>query len=237
MEDATIADLKTIVTEACMNVVVHAYGDDEGPMEVTTSAEEGELTVTVRDFGQGIRPRPALGDASLRLGIPLIAALASSFEIRGGPSQGTEVRMQMQLAGARAGDGQPPAAEIPREEGVVVEAGPVVAPVVSRVISALAARAGLSVDRLSDAILIGDAISARAIDDFPSGRAQIAVVDGDRSIEVRIGPLREGASERMLAAMELPGIGGSLQALADEVRTESGTDGERLLLRIGARVG
>ena len=35
MEGAEIADLKTVVTEACMNVVVHAYeGDGAGPLEV-----------------------------------------------------------------------------------------------------------------------------------------------------------------------------------------------------------
>ena len=31
MDPAQIADLKTVVTEACMNVVVHAYEEERGP--------------------------------------------------------------------------------------------------------------------------------------------------------------------------------------------------------------
>ena len=34
MDEAGIADLKTVVTEACMNVVVHAYEGEPGPLEV-----------------------------------------------------------------------------------------------------------------------------------------------------------------------------------------------------------
>ena len=37
-----IADLKTVVTEACMNVVVHAYGRRTGPMEVEARPEDGD---------------------------------------------------------------------------------------------------------------------------------------------------------------------------------------------------
>ena len=32
MDEIAVADLKTIVSEACTNVAVHAYGDEGGPM-------------------------------------------------------------------------------------------------------------------------------------------------------------------------------------------------------------
>ena len=58
MGETGLGDLKTVVTEACMNVVVHAYDDEPGPLEVEAFAEDGGLTVVVRDFGAGIRPSP-----------------------------------------------------------------------------------------------------------------------------------------------------------------------------------
>ena len=33
MDEPGIADLKTVVTEACMNVVVHAYEGEPGPLD------------------------------------------------------------------------------------------------------------------------------------------------------------------------------------------------------------
>src|SRR6185295_5988684 len=58
MDPPGIADLKTVVTEACMNVVVHAYEGEPGPLNVEAEPDSGGLTVVVRDSGIGIRPRP-----------------------------------------------------------------------------------------------------------------------------------------------------------------------------------
>ena len=52
-----IADLKTVVTEACNNVVLHAYDDVPGPMRVTAEPGEGELEIEVADEGNGFRPQ------------------------------------------------------------------------------------------------------------------------------------------------------------------------------------
>jgi serine/threonine-protein kinase RsbW len=93
-EASVLADMKMAVTEACTNVVVHAYDADTGVLEVEMSAAEQGLTIVVRDHGSGIQPRPAQSDTpALGLGLPLIAALSDTFELRGSAGHGTEVRM------------------------------------------------------------------------------------------------------------------------------------------------
>lgn len=95
--DHALADVKLAVTEACTNVVVHAYGEDEGPMAVSAELREGRLTVVVADEGRGILPRP--DSPGLGLGLPLIATLAESLELGTGASDETEVRMTFVLDG------------------------------------------------------------------------------------------------------------------------------------------
>jgi serine/threonine-protein kinase RsbW len=92
VSEPRLSDIRLAVTEACANVVVHAYeSGEEGPMEVLASMDEGELIVLVRDWGQGIRPRsdsPGLG-----LGLSLIAALAETVQLGHDDAEHTEVRM------------------------------------------------------------------------------------------------------------------------------------------------
>jgi serine/threonine-protein kinase RsbW len=95
LDPQTLSDVKLAVTEACTNVVVHAYGDQEGPMEVAASVEGPVLRVTVRDQGMGIVPRadsPGLG-----LGLPLIATLTESLELGRAGDDRTEVAMVFRL--------------------------------------------------------------------------------------------------------------------------------------------
>src|ERR1700709_331255 len=69
MDEPGIPDPKTAVTEACMNVVVHAYPVDRpGLLEVEATEEFEGLTVVVRDHGMGIRPRPDVHRPSVRVG-------------------------------------------------------------------------------------------------------------------------------------------------------------------------
>jgi anti-sigma regulatory factor (Ser/Thr protein kinase) len=98
MEEPALGDLKTIVTEACTNVVRHAYPEGEGRFEVEASPEEGELEVVVRDFGAGFRPTLYRQDTSMRMGLGLISQLSSSFEIGAGGQGGTVVRMRLPLS-------------------------------------------------------------------------------------------------------------------------------------------
>jgi anti-sigma regulatory factor (Ser/Thr protein kinase) len=91
----TLSDVKLAVTEACTNVVVHAYGDGEGPMEVAASVDGDALRVTVRDEGMGIVPRP--DSPGLGLGLPLIATLTESLELGKAPDDRTEDTMVFRL--------------------------------------------------------------------------------------------------------------------------------------------
>lgn len=230
-DTGAIADLKTVVTEACMNVVIHAYpGDQPGPLQVRADPHEQGLEIAVRDHGSGFRPRPADPDApGLRLGLPLIATLSDEFEVRGGEG-GTEVRMLMLFDHSGAEDKAVEREPAEGSEGTLmsIAAGTFVRPVLARVISALAARADFSVDRLSDTILIGDAVSAHDASDFPDGTVGIEIVDDEGRLDVRIGPLVEGAGARIVKGLDLPG-GTSLSKLASEITVDQqpgGPDGE-----------
>jgi serine/threonine-protein kinase RsbW len=97
---AGIADLKTVVSEACANVVRHAYEEEDGAgtLEVQIDSGARELSMVVRDFGGGVRPLSSDGMPSLRLGLPIIGALSSSFNLVSVLSQGTEITIRFAYA-------------------------------------------------------------------------------------------------------------------------------------------
>ena len=100
LDAAVLADMKMAVSEACTNVVVHAYEDIDGVLEVDMLADESGLTIRVRDHGTGIQPHPQRSRdvPALGLGLPLIAALSDAYELHGSTGQGTEVRMTFRYA-------------------------------------------------------------------------------------------------------------------------------------------
>lgn len=99
LEGTAIDDLKTVVSEACANVVLHAYPDDarQRPIEVEMGRTERAVNVVVRDQGTGIRPASGSKPPSLRLGLQLIGAIASCFQIRSGRDRGTELVIEVPL--------------------------------------------------------------------------------------------------------------------------------------------
>lgn len=98
--DDRLDDLKVAVTEACTNVVLHAYEGREGFMEVRAQQQDGTLVVTVRDEGSGIVPRAEKTGPGLGLGLQMIAALADDVRIAADDGGGTLVRMAFALNGA-----------------------------------------------------------------------------------------------------------------------------------------
>lgn len=239
MDDAAIADLKTVVTEACMNVVVHAYPEGEtGLLGIEALPDLDGLTVAVRDFGRGISPRPGVDRPSLRIGLALIAALSSSFEIRGGVERGTEIRMHLPLRSRPIPKGEeavrPQVPDFPDATQIQIGAAELLGPVLSRALTALAARQEITIDRIADAMLLADAISAAAPRGFPDGTVKLSIADRPEGVELKIGPMESGAADDLRSSLSLPDVGGSLETLADEVRTEADGDGEYLVVGIAA---
>lgn len=97
VDEQVLANIRLAVTEACTNVVVHAYpAGHEGPLEIFATLGEEKLVVVVRDEGSGIAPRadsPGLG-----LGLPLIASLTESVLLGRDDDDRTEVRMTFPLS-------------------------------------------------------------------------------------------------------------------------------------------
>ena len=161
-DDALLDDMKTAVSEACNNVVLHAYDGAEGPLEVDIAPRPAELVVTVRDEGQGIKPRPVEPGAPMQgVGLSLITALTDRVEfLGGGPGEGTEVRMVFiadvpASALARPAGMEDASADdlVGGEATIVLSPGRYVASILSGVIAMLAARAGFSI---SPAALLED---------------------------------------------------------------------------------
>ncbi len=237
MDEPGLADLKTVVTEACMNVALHAYEGRPGPLSVEAMPDADGLTVVVSDEGIGIRPQADSGRDSLRLGLSLIAALSSSFSISGGFDRGTEITMRVPLEGGGTdGSGDPVEMKpfpVDRTE-VVIDRTELLGPVLARVVGALAARRDLSVDRISDAVLVTDAIAVAAPSRFADGRVRLGLDERAEGIDLRLGPMEAGAAARIREDLEVPDVGGSLESLADELTVEESGDGEYLVIRFAA---
>jgi serine/threonine-protein kinase RsbW len=98
VDEQILSNIRLAVTEACTNVVVHAYPDGvEGQLEILATLQEEKLVVVVRDEGPGIGPRP--DSPGLGLGLPLIASLTESVQLgRDDEDERTEVRMTFPLS-------------------------------------------------------------------------------------------------------------------------------------------
>jgi hypothetical protein len=119
------------------------------------------------------------------------------------------------------------------EASVAVREGPLVAPVVSRIVGMLAARAQAPIYRLDDALLVADAISAKAGSFSDDGRVNVRVIARVGSVELHVGPLRDGGAEELIASAALPGVGNVLERVADVLEPQRNGGGEFLVIRLG----
>jgi anti-sigma regulatory factor (Ser/Thr protein kinase) len=91
-----VEDMRLAVTEACTNVVRHAYTDGEAEdaeaLRVALLPQEHGMQVIVEDNGRGLGPSPDLRGPGF--GLPLIAALTSELEVtHGADDRGSRVAM------------------------------------------------------------------------------------------------------------------------------------------------
>ena len=226
-------DLKTAVSEACNNVVMHAYDGDTGPLTVRMYIEPEAIEVVVVDQGSGL-PALAPADETLRgVGLSVIRALAEQAEFRVRPQGGTEVRMT--FAGQRDGK---PLFHLPTRAGpddheaawlagdAVVSLSPIslLAGVLGRVARALAARARFSLDRFSDVYLVTDAIAAHAGRAAKGARMSFSVSTDAQRLELTIGPFLDGSAAQLRHLAPDYSAGSAITMLSDsvEVREEDG---------------
>jgi anti-sigma regulatory factor (Ser/Thr protein kinase) len=84
-------DMKLAVTEACTNVVRHAY-EESGTIDLVVRPRGEAIEVVVADEGRGLGPSPDTQGPGL--GMPLIAALTDSLEIERSPTRGSRLIMK-----------------------------------------------------------------------------------------------------------------------------------------------
>jgi anti-sigma regulatory factor (Ser/Thr protein kinase) len=88
---AVTEDMRLAVTEACTNVVRHAYPGQDGTIDVVVRPGGDALEVVVGDSGRGMAPSP--DTAGSGLGLALMAALTDSLEVERGVGTGCRVAM------------------------------------------------------------------------------------------------------------------------------------------------
>ncbi|MGZ4285875.1 MAG: ATP-binding protein [Solirubrobacteraceae bacterium] len=95
--DDQLDSIRLAVSEATTNVVVHAYEDDYGRIQLDAGVAAGELWVLISDDGLGMRPQ--IQSPGLGFGLSLISQVCDEFEIAKRSSGGLEVRMRFALGG------------------------------------------------------------------------------------------------------------------------------------------
>jgi serine/threonine-protein kinase RsbW len=124
---------------------------------------------------------------------------------------------------------------IPRNEAtMVVRNGPLLGPVLTRVIGMLAARAQCPIDRLDDALLVADTVAAHSPGHARNGTVRVGLAAEEGMLELTIGALAPQGAAALLKDADLPGVGNVLERVADAVEVrESAPDGEELYIRLG----
>ncbi len=105
-----LADIKTAVSEAVTNAVVHGYGHPNGMITiectVETAPESQTVTVTIHDDGRGIedialatQPLYTKSDDAERsgMGFTVMETFMDSMEVTSAPGHGTTVTLTKQI--------------------------------------------------------------------------------------------------------------------------------------------
>ena len=129
----------------------------------------------------------------------------------------------------------PAAPGLPGPVSLRVVTGPLAAPVLNRVASMVLARAACPLDRLEDALILCDAVSAHAPPYVRDSHIDYTLTTNVGELELRVAELRTGGARKLIADARLPDVGNVIERYSVERRVEPATDrdGEELVLRIG----
>lgn len=98
-----LADIKTAVSEAVTNCIVHAYKDDIGTIYINTKIyDSGRITVKIRDRGCGIEDVPQAmeplfttgGEERAGLGFAVMQSFMDRLRVSSKPGRGTVVTLE-----------------------------------------------------------------------------------------------------------------------------------------------
>ncbi|MBQ4072693.1 MAG: anti-sigma F factor [Clostridia bacterium] len=105
----TISDIKTAISEAVTNAIVHGYsGDIKGIIDLSAKIEDNVLYVTISDYGKGIsNVEQALQDFYTTkadeersgLGFTIMQSFMDTLEVSSILGEGTSVKMSKRLVG------------------------------------------------------------------------------------------------------------------------------------------
>ncbi len=101
-----VDDVKTAVSEAVTNAVIHGYGGGEGTIFIRAAVEGREFSVEIEDRGAGIgdvekamEPMYTSDPSGERsgMGFSFMEAFMDEVEVRSALGQGTSVRMKKRI--------------------------------------------------------------------------------------------------------------------------------------------
>ncbi len=102
-----VGDIKTLVSEAVTNCIVHAYPNEIGRILLKVSIYEKNLVeIIVRDYGKGIedieKAREPMfttgGDERSGMGFTIMESFTDSLKVKSTPGKGTTVSMKVKLS-------------------------------------------------------------------------------------------------------------------------------------------
>ena len=101
-----IGDIKTAVSEAVTNAIVHAYPDKLGKIVIKMRISGNTLTVSVRDWGCGIndieqarKPLYTTGGAERSgMGFTIMESFMDSIKVKSEAGKGTTVTMRKRIS-------------------------------------------------------------------------------------------------------------------------------------------
>ena len=101
-----LGDIKTAVSEAVTNAIVHAYPDTLGKVSLRVRIlEDSVLEIVVRDWGRGItdvgKAREPMyttgGDERSGMGFTIMESFMDKLSVRSAPGKGTRVMMRKKI--------------------------------------------------------------------------------------------------------------------------------------------